>query len=242
MIHRLSPARALGASCAGLALFLAACASDEPDGPPHRRGDGPPPPHASLFISPSGQPFRAAPGEPYPVAAWFAQADRNGDGRIDRAEFRADAAAFFKLLDKNGDGVIDGFEVSAYEHDVAPEILGAYRSAGRDGEGGRPPHPGGHGPGGGGPRGGDGAGFGAGGAEVMGGATPYELISEPEPVASADRGMTGHITLAAFLAAEDRRFDLLDTKGLGYLTLADLPKTPVQLEAEGPAARRKGAR
>jgi hypothetical protein len=84
-------------------------------------------PGPGLFISPSGQPFRSARGEPYPVVRWFAQADKNGDGRIDRAEFRADAEAFFRVLDSNHDGVIDAFELQAYEEKVAPEILGAFR-------------------------------------------------------------------------------------------------------------------
>jgi len=75
---------------------------------------------------------------------------------------------------------------------------------------------------------------------VLGGAAPYELLAAPEPVAAADAGLTGRITLAEFLAAADRRFDLLDTKHLGYLTLDALPKTPVQLGAE--RARRKAER
>ena len=59
-----------------------------------------------------------------------------GHGKIDRTEFRADAQAFFETLDKNKDGAVDGFEVSDYEHDIVPEILGAYRSldVGGDGE------------------------------------------------------------------------------------------------------------
>ena len=77
---------------------------------------------ASIFISPSGEPFRPLAGEPAPFEAWFARVDTNYDGRIDRAEFQADAAAFFKRLDVNGDGVIDGFEISAYEKTIAPEL------------------------------------------------------------------------------------------------------------------------
>src|SRR5262249_3502912 len=70
------------------------------------------------------------------------------------------------------------------------------------------------------------------GERLTGGASIYELISIPEPVAAADRNLTGHVTLAEFLDAADQRFDQLDSKGLGYLTLADLPKTPIQLAAE----------
>jgi hypothetical protein len=182
----------------------------------------------ALFISPMGQPFRAAAGEPYPVGRWFAQADRNGDGRIDRAEFRGDAEAFFRTLDTDHNGVIDGFEIASYEHNVVPEILGVYGASVAPEPGPRPQGRGGRRRG----KGGDGGATEA----LMGGAGFYELISEPEPVASADTNLTGKVTLADFLAAADRRFDRLDAKGLGYLTLADLPKTPVQRAAEAEAA------
>jgi hypothetical protein len=183
-----------------------------------------------LFISPSGQPLRSAPGEPYPVTVWFAQADRNHDGRIDRAEFRADAEAFFKVLDRNHDGVIDGFELSYYEHTVVPEILGAYRGgvAGEAAEPGR-----GHGERERGP--------GRRQPDVLGleGAVAFEMFSKPEPVAAADLRMDGHITLAEFLTSADRDFDTLDKAGRGYLTLGDLPRTPLQAALEG---EKKGKR
>jgi hypothetical protein len=204
-----------------LALLVAGCASsDDGDRTGPERG-APPKPAASLFISPSGQPFRAAPGEPYPVVKWFAHADKNNDGRLDRAEFRADAEAFFHDLDENHDGVIDGFELGDYEQKIAPEISGAYgETSGFSG----------------GPRRRPGAGGGRGGsadsAAVLQGAAVFGLLNEPEPVSAADLDLSGRITLAEFLTMADRRFDLLDVKHLGYLTLADLPKTAAQTMAE----------
>jgi Ca2+-binding EF-hand superfamily protein len=75
-----------------------------------------------VFVSPSGEPFRPSAAAPDPFEAWFARVDADHDGRIDRDEFRADAAQFFQRLDTNHDGVIDGFEVAAYEQAVAPEL------------------------------------------------------------------------------------------------------------------------
>jgi hypothetical protein len=80
--------------------------------------------------------------------------------------------------------------------------------------------------------------------EILQGAGLFGLLNEPEPVAAAETQFDGRITLQEFEAAADRRFDLLDTKQLGYLTRATLPKTPVQKEIEQRAkedARRKKA-
>ena len=163
--------RGLGAgSLLAVGLLLAACATQEPDQHHGMAGRGD---HAhslrpagpTLFISLAGQPFRGEPGEPYPIARWFAQVDRNGDRRIDRAEVRADAATFFHTLDRNQDGVLDSFEVA-------------------------------------------------------------------EPVASADAALDGKITLPEFLGAVDRRFEAVDVKHRGSLSLTDLPKTPVQRGAD----------
>ena len=216
-----------------LALLLAGCATPDGDdaghGPgrgPGGRDRGPPaPPGPTLFISPSGQPFRAATGEPYPVGVWFAQADRNGDGHIDRAEFRTDAEAFFHVLDANHDGVVDGFEVTDYEQKIAPEISGAYGGDSSSGApGGRRHRPneqrGASRPGG------------AGSAAVLQGAAVFGLLNEPEPVSAADLDLSGRITLSEFMTVTDRRFDQLDPKGRGFLTLADLPKTSAQVMAE----------
>lgn len=243
-------------------LALAACA----DGPPQeggdrsRAGDGGSREEGrggghfarlpNVFISPAGKPYRARPGEPYPVALWFAEADANHDGKLTRDEMRADAAAFFRTLDTNHDGVIDGFEVQAYEQTVAPEILPHIDNL-RAGEGFDPnvdladqrntEGPGSSGRGS--------SGRGRGGFQMSQprepkgetgtqGAAVYSLINQPEPVAAADADFDGKITLAEFEAAADRHFDILDTKEQGYLTLAGLPKTPIQLMIEQAAKKR----
>jgi hypothetical protein len=203
----------------------------------------------NVFISPAGKPYRARPDDPYPVAQWFADADADHDGKLTRNEMRADADAFFRIVDANHDGVIDGFEVQAYEQTIAPEILPHIETL-RAGEGFDPnldladqrntERPGE----------GQGQGRGRGGfqlrqprapkGETTQGAAVYSLINQPEPVAAADADFDGKITLAEFEAAADRHFDILDTKQQDYLTLAGLPKTPIQ-EAIEQAAKRRAA-
>jgi hypothetical protein len=203
----------------GLALLCAACAGGG-GGPGGRgfggpgdddEGDGPRPARAQLFISPSGQPFRAPPGQPYPVAAWFAQADRDHDGKLTREEFRADADAFFQQLDLNHDGEISMPEVTHWEDEVVPEITRATMG-----------------------------GFGGGRVGPLSrnvadtraqGAALYSVINEPHPIRGADADFSFAVSKAEWRAAADRRFDLLDDKaGVkdGVILLADLPKTPVQ--------------
>jgi hypothetical protein len=188
----------------------------------------------NVFISPMGQPFRAKAGAPYPVVDWFKQADKDADGKIDHGEFMADAEAFFKVLDRNGDGVIDSYEVAIYEHNIAPEVLGFtvavsdLGSTARFGGarlwkaqlaepdlGNEPPNEPGN------P-----------GEALPTGAAPYTLIQTPEPITAADTNFDGRIRKASFMALADRRFTALDKKGDGYLTLAGLPKTYVQIRLE----------
>jgi hypothetical protein len=69
--------------------------------------------------------------------------------------------------------------------------------------------------------------------ESQQGASPYSLFDEPEPVMAADLNFDGRITKANFLRAADLHFSALDTGGAGYLTLAHLPKTPVQARLDG---------
>jgi hypothetical protein len=238
------------------ALCLSACASGPPqDGPrgdwgkaprPRPPGEGeaggpPRQPRRSLFISPAGEPFRAEPGAPYPVAAWFAGADTDHDGTLTRDEFVADALRFFDRIDGDHNGVIDGFEVSAYETQVAPEILQGFQGVGDGpsargrgaarGEGGR--HRGGRGGGGGPPGNGGRRGGGLIGG-ILQGATPYSLLAEPEPVMASDGDFDRRITRAEATKAAKARFALLDKDGDSKLRLAELPQTPLQARLEGP--------
>ncbi len=221
----------LTAATGALGLFTAARAIAED-------GDGPP----NVFISPCGKPFRAPMSAPYPVVDWFKQADKNGDGKLDHAEFMADTEAFFKALDLNGDGVLDSYEVAIYEHRVAPEILGYRVDVGALtppwapydrarlwlAQGQDMPGPGG-------------------GAddheptdhpqkqtldESGQGASPYGFFNAPEPVTAADFDFRGLVAKANFLKLADRHFTILDKDGVGFLTLAKLPKTLVQQELE----------
>jgi len=227
-------------------LALAACAddSDKPERPSNR----PDRPRPTIFLSPAGQPFHAGAGQPYPVAQWFAQTDTNHDGRITREEFRADFEAFFNTLDVNQDGVIDSFELDDYEQKVAPEILSVLERPQVEAPSASPSAPSGDGPievpGAGRRRrgGAEGGADGQGGQGRAGnsttrlsvlGAAAYSLFPEPEPVASADTDFDGKITRSEFLAAADRRFDQLDAKKLGYLSLDNLPRTPDQIAIEG---------
>ena len=187
----------------------------------------------NLFISPAGQPFRAKADEPYPVGQWFRAADKDGDGRLDRAEFVADANAFFGALDLNKDGALSRPEIARYEQQICPELLGMRYEASSerrlgarlwlaqvdmpgsiDPAGDQPPpeaKP---------PTGID---------ETGQGAAPYSLFDEPEPVLAADLDLTGIITRKNFLKLADLHFTTLDQAGAGYLTLAALPKTKVQV-------------
>jgi hypothetical protein len=199
----------------------------------------------NVFISPCGKPFRAPLTAPYPVVDWFKQADANGDGKLDHAEFMADTEAFFKVLDLNGDGVLDGYEIAIYEHQVAPEILG-YRVVvgalqppwsvpGRArlwlAQGTPSPGP-------------------AGDHEPVEapqkqdvdesgqGASPFGFFQAPEPVTAADIDFRGLVAKANFLSLGERHFKALDHDGVGYLTLATLPKTLIQQKLEKVRHRR----
>ncbi len=199
----------------------------------------------NVFISPCGQPFRAPRGAPYPVVDWFKATDKNGDGKIDHAEFLADAAAFFKILDRNHDGILDTYDVAIYERRIAPEILGFTFKVSPLSPAGRklPGHEGARlwraqmmGPQTGAAPGQMGLDHDSPPPEVKPlpldesklGASPFSFFDEPEPVATADMNFNGKITLANFLRLADMHFTALDHDGVGYLTQAKLPKTQVQ--------------
>ena len=221
----------LTAATGVLGLFAAARAVAQDD-------DALPP---NVFISPCGKPFRAPMAAPYPVVDWFKQADTNGDGKLDHAEFIADAEAFFNVLDLNGDGVLDSQEVAIYEHRIAPEILG-YRVDVGALQPPRTPY---------GPARLWLAQFGGPGDnlptpsseddheptdhpqkedvdESNQGASPYGFFNTPEPVTAADSDFRGLVYKDNFLKLADRHFTALDKDGAGYLVLAKLPKTLIQ--------------
>ena len=155
------------------------------------------------------QPFRFQPGDG--LAAWIARADANHDGALSLEEFRADAQRAFRLYDTNGDGRIDGFEIGAYESEIAPEITRLTMDEG---------------PGGGG-RGFFGRRRGAAPAGAgRDGAAGYSLLNEPQPVANADANLDGGISAQEWLAATNRRFARLDVAKTGLLTHDSLRPPP----------------
>jgi hypothetical protein len=170
-----------------------------------------------LFLSPMGEPFRAGVGQPYPSGLWFAAADRNSDGFVDRVELIADARRFFARLDRDRDGRLTPDEVIAYERDIAPEIgIYAARRAAmpimrprklKSGESGY--------------------------WEPMG-AGQFAWLNIPQPVSGADADIDRVVTAQEFAEAAARRFDMLDKDGSGALRLAAIPRTPQQSELEGP--------
>ena len=105
------------------ALMALLAAQALPDAPP-----SPPPAEPArsgvqqIFIAPSGESFRAPASEPYPVAAWFARADADHDGKLTESEFIADFMRFFASLDIDHDGTINGQELQRYEAAMGSEL------------------------------------------------------------------------------------------------------------------------
>lgn len=171
------------------------------------------------YLSPMGEPFRSQSKTDDPFVRWFRQADRNHDGFLTSDELVADGERFFARLDTNHDGKIDAEELANYEFRVAPEVqvnsdwkrtreAAAAERSSADGKRQRN-------------RRGD---NGVDGYQVDGlqGAARYSLLNIPEPVAGADFDLNGSITLDEFRRAAAYRFQLLDSRHLGKLSLADL--------------------
>lgn len=180
--------------------------------------------HDQLFIAPSGEPFRALRSEPYPVEPWFARADANHDGKLTRTEFRKDFMTYFAVLDVNHDGVVDAKEITRYEEELVPEVRVGFGSGPEFRQ--MSPSTGAEG----GDSGGEEAPAQAKRAlpDLPRGGGRYGLINAPEPVVSCDTDLNRRVTSTEYAAAADRRFTLLDPNEVGYLTLATLPKTPIQ--------------
>jgi Ca2+-binding EF-hand superfamily protein len=215
------------------ALALAAQADDEP--PIFVKGL----PWAP-FISPMGEPFRARSAGDDPFARWFQQADGNRDGLLTVDEMRADALRFFETLDSNHDGVIDPEELVAYETDIAPEVQVNTRwKRSQQAVGEAKPA-----------RQSDGRerwrrDENIDGYQVHGlqGAARYGLLNLPQPVAGADADFDRGTTLVEFQNAATQRFQLLDSKGVGHLTLAELEtRLPTRPAKGGRVKRSKDAR
>ena len=191
-----------------------------------------------LFIAPSGEPFRAGPGEPYPVAAWFAAADTNHDGKLTEGEFVINTTKFFDSLDLDHDQQLRSEEIKRYENDIVPEVRSGDYSAIDWGIGGgsskaaRRPALGlmqvqtddlqAHVPE---------IWYGRRDAGAGTGGSRYGIIAIPEPITGMDTDLNGIVSRREMLAAAQRRFRLLDTDEKNYLLLRELPETYAQSHA-----------
>jgi hypothetical protein len=201
------------AACVGFAGAAAA----QPAAPPiiemqGRDAPAPAGPRVRLFISPMGEPFRGPDG----FGAWLAAADRDHNGAVSLAEFRADAERFFKVLDTDGNGFIDGFETQAYERERVPEIASVSFEEGGPGRRGG----GLFGRRGGAPRGDQPQADTAGAFRGAGrsGAARFSLLNIPQPVANCDEDGNGRVSVAEWGHAATRRFAVLDKATAGALT------------------------
>jgi len=166
------------------------------------------------FITPMGEPIRARFPNEDTLARWFAGADRNGDGFLTPDEMQAYADRYFEILDSNHDGQIDPDELVRYEWQVAPEIqvnsrLRRARAPGEapktdtDDKKDQAPDR----------RSAD---------QGLQGAARYGLLNLPEPVAAADADLNRSISLQEFRQAALDRFQLLDSRHAGKLSLQEL--------------------
>ncbi len=202
---------------------------------------GPQGPRPGLFVSPFGELFFSEPGEPWPVAAWFSGSDADSDGRVTFEEFTADGVRRFRALDTRRDDRLTPDEIAAYEQDLAeararlPGMEGGSRGPGRRLQG-------------------------FGGGMALGLAEPAQqqgsrsgprqraptgplaygpiaaagFFNYPQPVKAADLDTNQTVTAQEWAQATDRWFIALDTDQDGALTLATLPRTPLQQMMDRP--------
>jgi len=191
------------------------------------------------FISPMGEPFRAGVTGDDPFARWFHQADRDRDGMLTADEMHADAERFFAILDSNHDGEIDPEELDIYESEIAPEVQinSRWKRSPQEAAEAEPVkhHDRGdrkrrrvddyvdgyqlHG---------------------LQGAARYGLLNLPEPVAGADADFNRGTSLDEFRRAATNRFQLLDSKREGRLTLQGLEmRLPTRPSASSHVTRSK---
>ncbi|WP_293969340.1 hypothetical protein [Sphingomonas sp.] len=163
--------------------------------------DGP-----SIFLSPMGEPFRSE-DKLSGAEHWFLKADANGDRRVTREEFLADAMRFFAIVDSDHDGVIGPIELLHYETEIAPETMvtstwGDMSKMKVDSDGNitAPPYP------------------------TRLGAGRYSWVAAPEPIIAADTNMDRGVTKLEFQIAAMARFKALDRNGDGALVRAELPR------------------
>jgi Ca2+-binding EF-hand superfamily protein len=173
------------------------------------------------FISPMGEPFRPPSSGEAPISRWFARADRNQDGALTADEMQADADRFFARLDENQDGRIDPQEITAYEYDVAPDVQVNSQWKRPRGEPAPIPHADKDRPSWDSSRKREDR-YDGYRSDGLQGAARYGLLNIPQPVASADADFNRLITLAEFRQAALYRFTLLDERGQGRITLAEL--------------------
>ncbi|WP_309628667.1 hypothetical protein [Brevundimonas sp.] len=219
----------------GLAV-LSGCASS-PGGPMGGPGSpgGPQGPRPGLFVSPFGELFFSQPGDAWPVATWFSGADADSDGRVTFEEFAADGVRQFRTLDTRRDDRLTPDEITAYEADMAeararlPGMEGGRRGPGRRLEG----------------FGGDRnlslaepalQQSGRSGARQRAPTGPLAygpiaaagFFNYPQPVKAADLDTNQTVTSQEWAQATERWFMVLDADQDGALTLATLPRTPLQ--------------
>ena len=189
------------------------------------------------FISPMGEPFRPPSSGEAPIARWFVRADQNHDGVLTADEMQADADRFFARLDSDRDGQIDPHEVTAYEHEIAPDVQVNSQWKRRRGEAAPKPEFDRNRPAWDSTRQREDR-YDGYRADGLQGAARYGLLNIPQPVASADADLNRLITLAEFRQAASYRFKLLDGRGQGRITLpeleARLPARPKGKQAKPP--------